>query len=143
MEDHYKYIPYKGENPVKKLNVEKHLLEKAYDFLNVDIRGNTLLATGKCQPSEYSIVYEYKLRYTPGLRPQVYTIQPQIQYNNDIHMYSKDGSLCLFYPKDRSFTHLSNLFNTIIPWTHEWFLYYELYQIKGKWLHPYVDHRRI
>jgi len=143
MEDNYRYIPYRGVNPVKRLYDEKHLLEKAYDFLNVVIRGNTLFAKGYCQPSEHSTVYEYKLMFTPGIRPMVFTTQPQIAYNNDIHMYSRDGSLCLFYPKDQSFTHLSHLFNTIIPWTHEWYLYYELYLLKGKWLHPYVDHRRI
>jgi hypothetical protein len=143
MADSYKYIPYKGVNPVKRLYEEKFLLEKAYDFLNVLIRGNTLFVTGYYQPSEYSIVYEYKLKFTPGIRPQVFSTQPQIAYNDDIHMYSRDGSLCLFYPKDYSFTHLSYLFNTIIPWIHEWYLYYELYLLKGKWLHPYVGHRRI
>ncbi|SDG37383.1 hypothetical protein ACRQ5D_24770 [Mucilaginibacter sp. P25] len=137
------YLPFKGINPIKVLFNEKYLLEKAYDFLNVAIRGNTLFAVGFCQPSEYSAIYRYKLRFTPGLRPKVFTCEPRIIYNNDIHMYSSDHSLCLYYPKDYSFTSLSNLYNTIIPWTHEWYLYYELYLLKGKWLHPYVDHKKI
>jgi hypothetical protein len=137
------YIPFKGVNPVKVLYEEKHLLEKAYDFLKVAIRGNMLYATGYCQPSEYSAVYEYKLRFSPGMKPKVFAIQPQIAYHDDIHMYSSDNSLCLYYPKDYSFTNLSHLFNTIVPWTHEWFLYYELYLLKGKWFHPYVDHKKI
>jgi hypothetical protein len=137
------YIPFKGVNPVKVLYEEKHLLERAYDFLKINVRGNTLYATGYCQPSEYSINYEYKLRFTTGMKPKVFTVQPQIAYHDDIHMYSSDNSLCLYYPKDYSFTSASHLFNTIIPWTHEWYLYYELYLLKGKWLHPYVDHKKI
>ena len=138
-----RYIPYRGVSPAQVLYVEKRLLEKEFDFLSVKVSGSTLYAKGFCQPSAYSITYEYKLKFSPGGRPKVYPVQPQIVYNDNIHMYSKDNSLCLYYPKDYSFTSCSHLFNTIIPWTHEWFLYYELYVLKGQWLHPYVDHKKI
>lgn len=125
------------------LQLEKHLLEKSYDFLSVNISGGILYAKGSCQPTEYSATYQYKLKFTPGIRPKVYTIEPQIAYHTDIHMYSSDNSLCLYYPNDYSFTTSSHLYNTIIPWAHEWYLYYELYLLKGKWLHPFVDHKKI
>jgi hypothetical protein len=138
-----KYMPIHGINPMKRVYEERYLLEKAYDFLSVKIKGTTLWATGACQPSDHSIRYEYKLRYTPGESPKVFTIDPQIAYHDDIHMYSRDNSLCLYYPRDYSFTSSSHLYNTIIPWAHEWFLYYELYLLKGKWLHPFVSHQKI
>jgi hypothetical protein len=128
---------------MRRLLLEKHLLEAAYGFLTVKIVGCTLYATGWCRPSEYSIRYEYKLTFKIDSRPKVITLQPQITYNDDIHLYSSDNSLCLYYPRDFSFTSDSHLFNTIIPWTHEWYLYYELFLLKGKWLHPYVDHKKI
>ncbi|WP_179413717.1 hypothetical protein HDF19_13315 [Mucilaginibacter sp. E4BP6] len=137
------FMPKKGINPIKVLYQERHLLEKAYDFLTITIQENTLFVKGYCQPSEYSQIYEYELRFSPGMKPKVFTKKPKIEYHDDIHMYSSDNSLCLYYPKDFSFTDRLHLFNTIIPWTHEWYLYYELYLLKGKWLHPYVDHKKI
>lgn len=122
--------------------IEKHLLEKNYSFLKVHINNDTLTCRGFCQPSEYSIRYEYRVNYTPGWAPKVYVISPQIKYSTEIHMYS-DGRLCLYYPDDYSWTSSSHLFETIIPWTHEWFLFYELYTLTGDWKHPFVDHKHI
>lgn len=123
--------------------LEKHLLEKHYDFLEVKISGGVLYAYGSCQPDEFSPVYHYKLKYIPGKPPKVYPIDPVIPYSPDIHLYAEDNRLCLYFPNDESWTDQTRLYNAIIPWTHEWFLFYELYLLTGKWLHPYVEHRRI
>lgn len=101
-----------------------------------------LVCHGRCQPSEHSAIYEYKISYIPGRPPKVFVISPKIAYDDNIHMY-RDGSLCLYYPKDYSWTATSNIYNTIIPWTHEWFIFYELYLLTGEWKHPFVDHKRI
>jgi len=127
-------------NNVIRINWEKHLLQKHYAFLEIKTNGNTLFCKGYCQPSDYSIQYVYKLIYNPNQSPAVYTVNPKIPYNEEIHMYPQDNRLCLYYPKDYSWTSASHLYNTIIPWTHEWFLYYELFQICGKWMHPSVSH---
>lgn len=137
------YIPKRRLNNAHRLQTEKHLLEKHYDFLDVKITGGVLFATGFCTPSAHSITYEYKLRYNPSKYPSVFAVNPIIAYHEDIHMYSDDKSLCLHFPKDYSWTRTSQLFNTIIPWTHEWFLFYELFLITGKWQHPFVDHRKL
>jgi hypothetical protein len=81
------------------------------------------------------------VKLTAGERPKVYAINPKIPYNEDIHMYEDDNRLCLYYPKDFRWTEKVHLYNTIIPWTHEWFLFYELYKIYGKWMHPEVNHK--
>ncbi len=107
------------------------------DF-RTDILGITCM--GKFQPSEHSTTYTYKVRLTIGKKPKVYSVLPKIKYHEDIHMYKHDNSLCLFYPGDLSWTTSSHLYNTIIPWTHEWYLFYELYQIYGVWMHPSVSH---
>jgi hypothetical protein len=33
-----------------------------------------------------------------------------------------------------------SLYSHIIPWVHEWILYYEIYLITGIWEHPEVKH---
>ncbi len=127
----------------KRVALEKHLLKKHYAFLKVKLYGGILECAGWCQPSVHSPVYTYKLTYTPNKPPKVIVISPKLPYDGNVHMYS-DGSLCLYYPKDYNWTPASShLYDTIIPWTHEWFLFYELYQLTGEWKHPFVDHNKI
>ena len=137
------FFPKKKVNDHQKALLEKHLLEKHFAFLKVSLTSNGLICKGYCQPTEYSITYNYKIIYSRSLYPKVYVTDPVIEYDDDIHMYYSDHSLCLFYPKDFSWTGDSHLYNTIIPWTHEWFLFYEKYQISGRWEHPFVPHKKI
>ncbi|MES2648109.1 MAG: hypothetical protein V4717_14625 [Bacteroidota bacterium] len=138
-----KYIPPTTLNMGKRVAVEKHLLEKHYSFLKVTLYGESLGCTGRCQPSEHSPIYTYNLTYTPNKPPKVIVISPELPYNSKVHMYS-DKSLCLYYPKDYNWIPASShLYDTIVPWTHEWFVFYELYQLTGEWKHPFVNHHKI
>ena len=132
------FIPKSNMNDTIRLNWERQLLIKNYNFLEVKVIGKALHCKGVCNPSEYSIDYNYKVIYTPNQPPSIYTVSPKITYTKEIHMYPQDNSMCLHYPKDFSWTRTSHLYNTIIPWTHEWFLFYELFKIRGKWMHPEV-----
>lgn len=135
---HKKYRP----NPIAIVNVEKKLIEKHYDFLNCKIINGILYCYGIYQPTEDSITYSYRIKYAPLSNPKVTVTSPVISYNYDIHMYD-DTSLCLYYPKDMTWDcSFHHLYDTIIPWTHEWFVFYELYQFTGKWLHPEVPHKK-
>ena len=136
------YIPTHKLNPGHQVAVQMQLLRKHFCFLDVSIHGDKLVCIGSCQPSDYSKVYTYRLSWTPGQPPVVHCTFPEIAYHKDIHMYS-DRSLCLYYPPDYHWTKDSDLFDTIIPWTHEWFVFYELFKICGKWLHPAVAHKGI
>ena len=135
------YIPIRGIKKHLALMQEKHLIKKNFSFLNCQIKDGKLLCFGKCQPTEMSIVYHYRIEWEPGKNPKVFTFNPEIKYDDNIHMYS-DGSLCLYYPNDFSFNIKSHLHETIVPWIHEWYLFYELYLIKGVWLHPFVEHKK-
>ena len=137
-----RFIPEGGRDPAWVLQREKHLLLKHYDFVNVQISGRTLQCTGRCQPSALSIGYTYRIKYTVDRAPVVHALNPVLAYDEHIHMYKEDNSLCLYYPADYSWRSDSSLYNTIVPWTHEWFLYYELYRLFGKWLYPAALHGR-
>ena len=118
---------------------ERVLLQRHYDFLHTEIRRDVLYCYGQFQPSAASTTYDYRITYDPPSVPKVRVREPRIAYNKDIHVY-KDGDLCLYYPPDMTWTPDCHLFNTIVPWTQEWFVFYELYQISGKWEHPFVPH---
>ena len=127
--------------PIQVVSFEKSLIKKYYDFIECKIERSILYCDGKYQPTEESITYSYRIKYAPLGKPKVTVIDPVIKYNDDIHMYPKDNSLCLYYEKDLVWNTSHHLYDTIIPWTHEWFVFYELYQLKGEWYHPYVPHK--
>ena len=137
-----KYIPLKGINKFLAIHLEIKLLKKYFSFLKFHIKGNKLFCNGFFQPTVHSPIYHYRLEWEPGTAPKVFPVRPSIALHPDIHMYA-DGSLCLYYPKDFVYSEKSNIHDTILPWAHEWFVFYELYQIKGRWLHPYVEHNKI
>lgn len=142
MGDDY-YVNRSGVKIGHVLILEKQLLQKHYDFLKVRVSNGAIYCYGYFKPSEYSVTYYYKIRFIPEKPPKVFITNPVIQYNDDIHLYKQDNSLCLYYPKDFSWTKDSRLYNTVVPWTHEWILFYELYQITGIWQHPFVNHLKI
>src|SRR5438552_2083619 len=93
------FIPKSVKNDAWIVALEKHLLKKHYEFLDVKTVGCNLKCIGHCKPSEHSILYSYEIKFTPQKPPNVYVINPLIEYHKDIHMY-QDNSLCLYYPKD-------------------------------------------
>lgn len=138
-----RYIPFHGIKKHLAIFLERKLLKKYFPFLRFQIRDGRLFCYGYFQPSEFSITYHYRIEWEPGTSPKVFPITPHIDYDDDIHIY-RDGHLCLYYPKDFIYDcQSSHIHETIMPWTHEWFVFYELYLIKGRWLHPYVEHRKI
>jgi hypothetical protein len=123
-----------------KFFVELSLIKKHYRFIKCTVVNGRLICVGNFKPTNR--IYKYKIEYNGFYNPRVSIIDPIIEYNEDIHMY-KDKCLCLHYPQDRSWTFCHRLYNTIIPWTHEWFVFYELYLITGKWEHDFVPHNSI
>lgn len=121
--------------------IEKSLLQKHYAFLKCEIKNGILYCYGSFQPTEESPNYSYRIKYNPIGSPTVNVISPEIQYHDDIHMYPKDNSLCLYHKTDLIWNTNHRLYNTIVPWTHEWFVFYELYKVYGVWLHPEVKHK--
>lgn len=138
-----KYLPKKSLNPRAVVNREKSLIQKHYDHITCSISRGVLICNGEYQPTSESPTYHYMIKYSPPKSPSVYVKSPEIAYHEDIHMYPKDNSLCLYHKTDLVWdSSTCHLYDTIIPWTHEWFLFYELYQIQGKWLHPFVPHKK-
>lgn len=120
---------------------EKVLLERHYDFLRFSLDRFGLVVNGTYRPPSGTVQFKYRLVYSPPLKPKVFIREPFIEYSDDIHMYPQDNSLCLYYPKDFTWTSRCHLFDTIIPWTHGWIVNYELYKLTGRWHHPSVSHR--
>ena len=86
-----------------------------------------------------SPVYKIELTYNYGNHPMVWIMDPSIPYESAIHMYA-DNSLCLYDWREQSWKESYHLYDTIIPWTAEWLLYYEIYKMTGKWIGRSASH---
>jgi hypothetical protein len=95
---------------------------------------------GTLQPTEVSPLYKIKLVYCYPKPPRVWVVYPTLQPNAP-HCY-RDGSLCLYYPQDKSWEPVMKLSLTFIPWTALWLAFYEIWLMTGQWYGEEAPHRR-
>ena len=89
---------------------------------------------GYLQPSETSPAYRVEVRYQQGGLPTVRVLQPTL-IKGAPHLY-REGHLCLYWPKEWHWRGDTLIAETILPWTAQWLLYYELWLDTGRWLGP-------
>lgn len=86
------------------------------------------------QPSPASQTYTVRVQYRHGHCPRVTVIAPQLALHPTAqappHVYPGE-ELCLYYPGQ--WRHDMLLATTILPWTAEWLMHYELWLITGRW----------
>lgn len=118
---------------------QKLLIEKRFPIFHCHLRHGVLECVGTMAPTEHSDSYTIRIRHTEWGIPEVRVVNPVIKPDSKFHMY-RDGSLCLYHPKTQPWLSTANLHETIIPWTAEWLVYYELFQTEGKWLGVEAPH---
>ncbi|MBP5971317.1 hypothetical protein HW132_00850 [Brasilonema sp. CT11] len=89
---------------------------------------------GTLQPRQFSPKYRVAVRYRLSSYPTVNVIFPTLAPKAP-HLW-KDGSFCLYYPKEKPWRKDMLIAETIIPWTALWLYYYELWLDTGEWLGP-------
>lgn len=80
---------------------------------------------GVLQPRDASPQYHIRIQYR-GLKTPVVTVLSPALVPRAKHTY-RNGSLCLFYLPDRSWTPGSLIAETIVPWTAVWLYCYEFW----------------
>lgn len=118
---------------------QKFLVEKHFPCFRCRCRRGVLECEGRITPSDLCSEYQVRIRYARGDYPRVRVVSPEILSSPDIHTFG-DGTLCLYYPKDQPWGRMDNLHETIIPWTAEWLVFYELFLITGEWRGPAAPH---
>ena len=97
---------------------------------------------GCLQPGETSSVYRLRIHYRfAGRRsksPKVWAQSPTVSTDAP-HRYA-DGSLCLYYPRERSWTPHKYISETIVPWAAMWLAFYEVWLVTGQWFGPEAPH---
>ncbi|MCW2930104.1 MAG: hypothetical protein JWM19_1066, partial [Actinomycetia bacterium] len=98
------------------------------------IKRDRLSWTGRLQPCELSRIYTVQITYTRGQYPVVRVLDPQLRATETgflPHTYN-DKSLCL-HDAGQWAEHML-IVDTIVPWTAEWLLHYEVWLATGRWL---------
>jgi hypothetical protein len=111
-------------------NLAQHALSinRAADTAHCTIRKGTLRARLTLQPTAISQTYTVGVTYPAHGRPTVSVLDPPLHGRPDDprlpHVY-EGNRLCLSLPDEWTPNNL--LGDTIIPWTAEWLMYYELW----------------
>lgn len=123
----------------RKAVAEQMLIRGAFPSFSSRIKGKELTCRGRIRPSEHSKTYRVEIRYRPWSPPEVRILDPEVPFTSGAHMY-KDGSLCLYDYREQRWEKNWHLHQTIVPWTAEWLVFYELLQLSGKWLGKSARH---
>lgn len=125
------------------LTVEKEIIEKRFDWLDLSIKGKVL--TGKGCITINGNDYCIEVKYCPFLNLRMDYIRitnQKILYNDDIHLY-EDLSLCLYHPRIDKPTFGIVPLHKMIPWISEWCHFYEEWKKYNVWLGREIKHRVI
>jgi hypothetical protein len=131
-------------NQIKAINLMTQwiALKKAFPSSSGDVRRNQLRWTTELMPSSLSDTYRIRLEYSLEKSPKVVVEEPCLQERDGKkppHVY-REGSLCLYLPGAREWDDTMLLADTIVPWTSEWLLHYEIWLATGEWhgggVHP-------
>lgn len=92
--------------------------------------------TGTVTPLAGCQSYRVQVRYTLGESPKTIVVKPELTDRGDgqpiPHRYS-DGSLCLYWPAQKSWTPQKLIARTVIPWIPLWLYHYEVWLATGVW----------
>lgn len=91
---------------------------------------------GELTPSPISRTYTVQIEYAPPRAPEVIVVAPELELPTGVkrlpHVYKGDR-LCLCYHWEWKVSDLITV--TLLPWTSEWLLHYELWKINDqRWL---------
>lgn len=121
------------------LIVQAKKLKLYFPDSEYSIKRNRLIWKGYIQPTYLSPKYHIKIVCWHKRHPNVYVLDPYplpLYEGADSleHVYdTKKQHLCIYYKKIKEWDINMFIADTIIPWTSEWLLHYELWLVTGCW----------
>lgn len=97
---------------------------------------NVVRWVGPLQPTPVSPTYTVSVAYNPAWWPKVFVLDPKLDPGHRErlpHVYSGD-QLCLYTPGTSQWNRSMLLADTIVPWTAEWLLHYEIWRATDRWV---------
>lgn len=114
-------------------------LSRAFPRGAIRLSAQRLVWECAVRPAPTCSEYIVRLEAGPAKMPSIYVQDPELVPNGDgllPHVY-EDGSLCVSKFGD---FHPGMLFvDSIVPWTSEWLIFYELWRATGLWFGDGAD----
>lgn len=117
-------------------------LKRAFPGSSGRVHRNRIRWFVTLQPSSLSDVYRVRLEYSLETNPKVFVEEPALEERagkKPPHLY-RDNSLCLYLPGANEWDESMFLGDTVLPWTSEWLLHYEIWLATDEWegggVHP-------
>jgi hypothetical protein len=108
-------------------------LSREFPDARLEVRAGRLAWLGALQPTQISRIYTVQVRLGHDGIPHVRVLAPELETRPGEslpHVYG-DGTLCLY---TRGEWHPSmHLAWTIVPWSAEWLINYEIWLASGQW----------
>lgn len=126
------------------ITLGQQLVQMKKDFPEFQYSQSNNLPTweGTLQPMKASPKYTVRIVYRFAGRqsksPKVWVILPKIHIYAP-HLYN-DGSLCLYFPRDRDWSPYKFISQTIVPWASLWLAFYEIWLETDHWYGPEAPH---
>lgn len=126
--------------------VHQHVaLRQAYPDSSIRrFREDYIIWEHEISPSALSNVYKVQLRYVRNKGAKVFVLKPSPLplakgHTRLPHVFSHENQeLCLYYQSEWDTSMLYT--QTLIPWTYEWLLHYELWAGNGEWTGGGIKH---
>ena len=128
------------------LVVQAKKLRSYFPDSRFTIKNNILIWKGYLQPTEISLKYWIKVVYQREKHPDIYVLDPKPlvlpQGKTKLkHVYdTKKQHLCIYYKDVQEWDEAKFIADTIIPWTSEWLLHYEIWVATGIWHGGGIEH---
>lgn len=133
---------YHRENWDLFLSVQKDLVEKQFDWMELMIDRKNKQLIGKGDLTIASRKFPIILSYSPfnmNRYDRIFISDGEIKYHRDIHVYG-DLSLCLYHPQIDQGPFRKIPLVKMMPWISEWIVFYLQWKKYGVWLGKEIKH---
>ncbi len=121
------------------LILQANKLKSYFPDSECSVKQNILVWKGYLQPTYLSPKYLIKVAYLLEKHPNVYVLKPKplvlAEGKSKLeHVYDTEKQhLCIYYRRAKEWDETKFIADTIIPWTSEWLLHYEIWVATGAW----------
>ncbi len=136
-----KFIPKHGRTDRQPLiSAKSQLIRIRNSFPNsvvLKADGKSFSVLLKLRPTPLSKEYDIKINFE-GTRVKIYVVKEKLKVANNRkrlpHVYSHEKQqLCLYSVSKKEWAAHLSITSTIIPWTSDWLMHYELWLYTGLW----------
>ena len=106
------------------------------NFSTVARSRHFIIWEGRLAPNLEMDEHLIRIEYDLGNHPKVFVPT----WNKKCKHKFKDGSLCLYFKNRKNWIPMQLIAQTIVPWTSQWLLFNEFYNITGHFAALEVNH---